>query len=240
MKDKFKIRISKPCAEKFDRFEPSAAGGYCRSCQKEVVDFTTMSDREISRYFRDQTQTTCGRFRSSQIKTYSPFTRAPGQRRPGLMGAGLLSFSLLSFLATGDGYAQHQKPLPALVSNAAAEKTAPNTTNHEKHRVAGVVTDGEWPLPDVSVTLKGSAVGTVTDIDGKFEFPELVAPGSVLIFSYIGYISQEYTVVEGASEAINVSILFEEEYYDLMGEVSVHQVYTAERTLWQKLSGWLR
>lgn len=51
----------------------------------------------------------------------------------------------------------------------------------------GVVTDenGE-PLPGASVVVKGTTHGTVTDIDGKYNLPN-VANGSTLVISFIGY-----------------------------------------------------
>jgi TonB-linked outer membrane protein, SusC/RagA family len=56
--------------------------------------------------------------------------------------------------------------------------------------VSGVVKDtkGEF-LIGVAVQVKGNAkIGTVTDVDGKFSLN--VSPNSILVFSYIGYVSQ--------------------------------------------------
>lgn len=60
--------------------------------------------------------------------------------------------------------------------------------------VRGVVTDtkGET-LPGVSIMLKGSALGATTDLDGKFTI-SVPDQNSVLVFTYIGFISQEVTV----------------------------------------------
>jgi len=61
--------------------------------------------------------------------------------------------------------------------------------------VSGVVTDATdgSPLPGVNVLVKGTNVGTTTDAAGAYK---LVVPddNSVLIFSFIGYITQEVTV----------------------------------------------
>jgi TonB-linked SusC/RagA family outer membrane protein len=71
--------------------------------------------------------------------------------------------------------------------------------------VKGTVTssDGQGTLPGVSVVLKGSAQGTTTDGNGNFE---LVVPNveSVLVFSFVGYISQE--VVVGNRTMVNVTL----------------------------------
>lgn len=43
----------------------------------------------------------------------------------------------------------------------------------------------------VNILKKGTTEGTITDLDGKFEIP--AQKGDVLVFSYIGYMSQEIT-----------------------------------------------
>ena len=54
------------------------------------------------------------------------------------------------------------------------------------------------PLPGVSVLLKGTSVGTVSDADGNFSITltESQAAGAVLVFSFIGYTQQEHVVGE--------------------------------------------
>jgi TonB-linked SusC/RagA family outer membrane protein len=61
--------------------------------------------------------------------------------------------------------------------------------------VSGTVTDeatGE-PLLGVNVVLKGKPVGTITDFDGKYSL-DVPPKDAVLIFSYIGFTSQEVQV----------------------------------------------
>lgn len=60
--------------------------------------------------------------------------------------------------------------------------------------ISGEVTDeSNQPLPGVNVLVKGSTLGTTTDAEGKYTLT--VNDGStVLIFSFIGYTSQEISV----------------------------------------------
>lgn len=72
-------------------------------------------------------------------------------------------------------------------------------------QVAGNVTDeNNVGLPGVSVVLKGTTRGTTTNADGRFELaiPELGSP--VLVFSFVGYLSQEVAV--GNQSSISVSL----------------------------------
>ena len=56
---------------------------------------------------------------------------------------------------------------------------------------SGTVSELEngFPLPGVNVTIKGSSSGTTTNFDGKYQLT--VSNGDVLVFSYVGYTSQE-------------------------------------------------
>ncbi|MEM9391526.1 MAG: von Willebrand factor type A domain-containing protein, partial [Bacteroidota bacterium] len=73
-------------------------------------------------------------------------------------------------------------------------------------QITGRVTSAEdgSPLPGVNVILKGTAIGTVTDIDGKYSLmvPDGIEP--VLVFSFIGLATQEVKVGSGTS--INVKL----------------------------------
>ncbi len=64
----------------------------------------------------------------------------------------------------------------------------------QENTVTGSVKDEEGnSLPGVSIRIKGTTRGTVTDLEGNFY---LVVGGSsdILVFSYVGYISHEITV----------------------------------------------
>src|SRR5688572_30003127 len=71
MKKTLTISIPEPCHEKWEEFSPSTLGGFCSSCQKEVIDFTTWDEDRIKSYFKNRSQTSCGRFYPSQLKNYT-------------------------------------------------------------------------------------------------------------------------------------------------------------------------
>lgn len=56
-----------------------------------------------------------------------------------------------------------------------------------------VMDENKGGLPGVSIVLKGTTTGTTTDVEGNFSIP-VPNPESVLIFSYVGYLSQEVVV----------------------------------------------
>lgn len=70
-------------------------------------------------------------------------------------------------------------------------------------KIGGTVTDEtKQPLPGVSVLLKGTTKGTVTDVNGRFLFT--VEKGQVLTFKFLGYQSQDVTV--GDQTEYNISL----------------------------------
>lgn len=71
--------------------------------------------------------------------------------------------------------------------------------------VTGTITDNSGqPLPGVTVVLKGTTQGTVTDIDGKYSLSDVQAE-DVLVFSFVGMVPQEIAVA--AQTKINVTML---------------------------------
>ena len=82
-------------------------------------------------------------------------------------------------------------------------------------RVTGVVTDQAdgKSLPGVSVIVKGTTTGTITDVNGRYEVN--AAANATLVFSFIGYLNQEIAV--DGRQIINVSLA--EEVYEIAGVV---------------------
>ena len=73
----------------------------------------------------------------------------------------------------------------------------------QQGNVQGTVTDATgMGLPGVNILVEGSDANTSTDIDGNFTIE--AAPGDVLTFSYIGFGTQQVTIVDG--RALNVEM----------------------------------
>ncbi len=72
-------------------------------------------------------------------------------------------------------------------------------------KVTGTVTDAATgdPMPGVNILIEGTNSGVATDIDGKYTL-ELNNPDAVLVFSYIGYLSQ--TIPVGGKSVIDIKL----------------------------------
>lgn len=66
---------------------------------------------------------------------------------------------------------------------------------YAQHVVSGTVEDGSLggPLFGATVYVKGTSTGTTTDMEGQFKL-DVGDPNSTIVFSYIGYVTQEIPV----------------------------------------------
>ena len=127
-------------------------------------------------------------------------------------------------------------PLFAYSSDIDMKGTDDFTEGHAKamglpskkmEKISGVVKDefGD-PMPGVSILVKGTTVGTVTDLDGRYTLD--AAPGQVLQYSFIGYKTEELTV--GSSLEMNVSLAQTENNLDEVVVVGYGQQKRANLT----------
>ncbi|RAJ95640.1 TonB-linked SusC/RagA family outer membrane protein [Larkinella arboricola] len=85
-------------------------------------------------------------------------------------------------------------------------------------RIRGRVLDQKeppGPLPGVTVIVKGTTQGVTTDVDGFFDMG--VKAGDLLVFSYVGFTTKEYTVT-GRERNLTISL---EENVNALNEIVV-------------------
>ncbi|HWA34331.1 MAG TPA: carboxypeptidase-like regulatory domain-containing protein [Cyclobacteriaceae bacterium] len=230
MRDSVKISIPQPCAERWENFSVTPHGGFCGSCNKTVVDFTSMSDEEVLNFFAGNSAKTCGRFRADQLKSYG--VKQLPALRPGitLLRAGFVG--LMVVLAGQFSYAQQieKKQLPRTEQVPANGLREAKSTS-EGITAKGIVREADTgdPVPGVNVVLKGTPNGTVTDARGHFEFPVKVNTGDVLIFSFIGFPTVEHVVTNDQKER-DIEINLDSSVI-VLGKVAVDEPYQAPRGL---------
>lgn len=71
--------------------------------------------------------------------------------------------------------------------------------------LSGTVTDQNgMPLPGVTVQVKETNTGTVTDFDGNFTLSIPDESGTILVFSFLGYVQQEVQVQNRSTFSIQL------------------------------------
>ena len=238
MKKQIQISIPKPCHEKWSSFTKTSNGGFCSSCQKEVIDFTSWSDEQIKLYFKNISRNTCGRFRKDQLTVYTYDKRAKAV------------LTWLSFAFTGI--------LILFASRSASGQNNPRQTTEQyqpddynnqsipqtrasSFKVSGIVRSVEEniPLPGVNVVLKGTSTSTNTDADGRFTLTSPTAESpAVIVFTFIGLETVERSV---SMEQIDQEMVVDMKYDQvaLLGEMivggGVSCRWYAPRGLWSRV-----
>ncbi len=68
-----KVVIPKPCNEGWDTMIPNVDGRHCDSCNKTVIDFTSMTLEQIKSHLgKNNGAKICGHFNVTQVELYRP------------------------------------------------------------------------------------------------------------------------------------------------------------------------
>ena len=79
-------------------------------------------------------------------------------------------------------------------------------STYSQNTISGTVKDGSnISLPGVNIIIKGTNIGVVSDFDGNFSIN--ASSTDTLLFSYIGYLSQEIQV--GANTIFDVTMIYD-------------------------------
>jgi TonB-linked SusC/RagA family outer membrane protein len=83
-----------------------------------------------------------------------------------------------------------------------------SATEDQQNAITGTITDAatKEPMPGVNIQVKGTTVGAITDMNGKFSIPS-VDRNATLIISFIGFVTQEIPL--GGKLVINVALVTE-------------------------------
>lgn len=182
---KIKISIPEPCHENWLEMTPTEKGKFCSNCQKNVIDFTKASDREILLEY-NKNEHLCGRFRASQL--YRTLI-LPKEKTSIWM---IATASVIAFLGLGNQTAKAQgKPRIEQTDNKQLKEKFKEKSKKELLTYKGTLYDSQnYPLEGVNVKVKRTKVETKTNFDGEFTIT--AKKGAVLIFQSPGLITVEF------------------------------------------------
>jgi hypothetical protein len=119
MTKKLQLQIPTPCHENWENMTRVDKGRFCTSCQKQVIDFSNMSDREIAMFFKKSPHSVWGRFMGDQLNRD---IEIPKKRIPWVKY--FFQFAIPAFLASCDNRTQGK----VKVSNASVIPQPANDT----------------------------------------------------------------------------------------------------------------
>ena len=217
-----KIEIPQPCHEKWTEMNHTEKGAFCLTCQKEVIDFSQMSDAQIKQHFAQSVGKACGRFRADQLD------RPLVSLEPRGTWVGKMWLSVGLFLGiTSQSYAQvaekreAETPIEHTTGDTLAlptplEKMPPpppppptlgklEVVVDSSFIIKGKVTDEKKEvLPGVSILKVGTKNGTSTNVDGDFTLQ--VKQGDTLKITFIGYQDQEIIVTPKLKQPLSIKL----------------------------------
>lgn len=212
------VSVPQPCQQPWEEMTPDARGRFCGSCQKSVIDFSTLSDSQIVALLSDTSQKYCGRFKKSQLDRLI----LPEQQAASLLPAAVLSVMLAASVpaSAADNHAQH------ITRDTTVSRTITGKVTMEDGAV----------VPGTAIQIKGTKTGTVTDPNGHYRLNIPSAPSNqqmVLVFTNIGYVKEEVTLA--AQQTVDVVLKPDENR--LTGEVLVVAggACVKKATPWQRL-----
>jgi len=182
------IQIPQPCHERWAEMQPTEQGRFCTSCQKTVVDYTTLSDQELVRRLSQPMETTCGRFRNEQLNRPLALSKS-GLSPLWRHWIGLLTMSLFGWqtaraqLSQPNGLSRSNAVRPdySVTTRPIRSATGSNATCIVTGRVMLMDSSGRLsptPNADVVVGGLGQTWQAKTDTSGTFT---LVVPTQLLV-----------------------------------------------------------
>ena len=202
---KINIRITQPCQENWEAMTLSEKGKFCALCQKNVIDFTTSSDREILNYY-NQNSKICGRFHSSQINRNLILPKEKSSIWFAVISA------IVSFLGLGSQEIYAQESVK--IEQTDKKNQTDSIKKDALRKITGIVSENKIPIPGVTISIKGTNLRTETDFDGNYSIE--AKKGDILVFSFIGYKVVEKRI--SGKQKVNINMKQEQ---ILMGEVII-------------------
>ncbi|MEJ8844378.1 carboxypeptidase-like regulatory domain-containing protein [Lacibacter sp. H375] len=206
MSEKLYLSIAGPCHEDWNRMTPVEQGRFCSSCQKNVVDFTTQTDEEIISFFNNYNGSACGRFTDDQLgRQIQQIELKPASAFLKYAAGLLLPAFLLATKAKGQFKEHLQKQVSKQSTNQICKPTSvigsdqvivlggySPSWQQKSLFVRGSVVDEitKEPLAGVSIMIRGTNQGVVTDANGNYTI-HLPSKKAVLQYSSIGYEMKE-------------------------------------------------
>ena len=190
------IHINTACHQHWDEMQSTASGAFCQSCQKNVIDFTCMTDSQLIEYFKNKPTGVCGKFYTDQLDKQ---LEMPVKKIPWLKYFFQISLPALLFSYKANAQRLVKKHLAPVVM--VTKKSYQPIALATERKVTGKITwkAGE-PVSFASVMIKGSQQGTVADINAVFTL-EVPAGTRFLEVTSAGYEKKLVAITDGQTNA---------------------------------------
>jgi len=198
MQKNIQLQVANPCHENWDKMTETDKGRFCLSCQKEVIDFSIMTDQQILQQISKASGGFCGKFNNGQLNR--DIKENKKQRLTWYKY--FIHVSLPALLLTNKLSAQQTRTIgdtivctsnqPVRMGKVAATDVA----SKEKFIIEGKVVDEIGaPIPGASVKIKETKYGVSADNAGNFRFEIKDSAKHIkLLVSAVGFETKEIAI----------------------------------------------
>ena len=221
------LRIAEPCHQNWHTMTPKEQGRFCGSCQKTVVDFTLMTDKEILDTISNAGQQLCGRFSTDQLNKELKPTEIKKRFSWAYIWNVILATLLITEANAQVKTVKKNKPeiqlpecSPKMGTIAVFEKGEVVVSRELKGSIVDSTT--KQPLAGASIYLKDKSRGVVSDSLGNFRLLINKDEPFDLVISFVGYTTQTLTI-DGRTNWQNVQVVMSGMSFDdgiIMGIVA--------------------
>jgi len=192
-----KLSVAEPCHENWQSMAPSEQGRFCSSCQKQVTDFSEMSNDEIYKTVLKGDANMCGRFSVTQLEREISGT----VEKKSAWHKYFFSLLVPAFLLTKQGNAQRitgkvsQRPVcTASITMGAVAIREP--VDKEFEFTGSVIDSGTKKIiPGASLQIKYLNYGMIAGSDGIFHIKGKTGNTKVvMMISAVGYQSKNIEI----------------------------------------------
>lgn len=151
-----KLTIPTPCHENWDQMSPAEQGRFCSVCSKTVQDFTAVPDEGIVDAFSQNSEDTCGRFKTSQLNRDLQFSFINS----------LFAKFAVGFILTAGGF-----------TAVKAQQCEPKRDSLDGEKIKGKVVS---PVQQDSVKTRNIVLGGIHSKSVRTNVPLYVVDGKVM------------------------------------------------------------
>lgn len=92
--------------------------------------------------------------------------------------------------------------------------------------IKGMIDSDDGPIYGANVLLKGTNIGTTSDKDGRFTFPQPLKINDILVFSYLGFETMEIQIKEDTGF---LNVMMTSDFIEITGAVATDKPYKSKR-----------